>query len=473
MIDQKDVQGFILRGYGKMRFSRNTLLRIDDKALAAKWLGNIANSITNGTHYPETTCLNLAITYNGLKTLGMNSDNLRNFSREFREGMATPHRQRLLGDEGASRPDIWRWGGKASGGNANEDQVHILLMSFGKTPEQLADLNNQLDADCAQHKLTVLARLDSNLREDSKEHFGFRDGIAQPIIAGIGKDESNPHNVVAAGEFLMGYKNEYGVFPDTPFVSIPQGDMNLLPSFDGKPEFKSLGKNGSYLVYRQMEQDVDLYWEFLNDKTKNADGSVNEQESTKLASKMMGRWPSGAPLALYPDKDPGGDHTEDIFGYSHDRDGARCPYGAHIRRSNPRDAFEDNGEKLSLSLTKKHRIIRRGRSYGEMRTSSPTDHKPVGEVGLHFMCFNSDISHQFEFIQHTWSNFPRFQNLYNDPDPITGVIEDPGGRLTQNFTVQGTPVNKCITGLQRFVHIRGGAYFFFPSVTVINYLASL
>src|SRR4051812_30263304 len=111
MVDQKDIQGFILRGYGKLRYSRYTLLRIEDRSLACKWLGKIVSNITSGDHSPETTCLNLAVTFNGLKALGLNDDNLRNFGREFREGMPTPHRQRLLGDEGSSRPENWRWGG--------------------------------------------------------------------------------------------------------------------------------------------------------------------------------------------------------------------------------------------------------------------------------------------------------------------------------------------------------------------------
>ena len=99
--------------------------------------------------------------------------------------------------------------------------------------------------------------------------------------------------------------------------------------------------------------------------------------------------------------------------------------------------------------------------------------KTNGEVGLLFMCFNADISRQFEFVQYTWANYPKFKQLYNDPDPLIGVREIPCHGQEQNFTIQDEPVSQSITGLQRFTHVKGGAYFFFPSVTTIKYLATI
>ncbi|HOZ52600.1 MAG TPA: Dyp-type peroxidase, partial [Chitinophagaceae bacterium] len=145
----------------------------------------------------------------------------------------------------------------------------------------------------------------------------------------------------------------------------------------------------------------------------------------------------------------------------------------HIRRTNPRDAFEDNKAKLSSKLTNKHRIIRRGRSYGEAIDAGPNNYKTKDEVGLHFICVNANIENQFEFIQRTWSNNPSFQNLYNEPDPLTGTQENIDKSLTQNFTVQDYPTNRCIQNLPQFVTIRGGAYFFLPSMSAIKYLATI
>ena len=137
----------------------------------------------------------------------------------------------------------------------------------------------------------------------------------------------------------------------------------------------------------------------------------------------------------------------------------------------------------------RHRIIRRARLYGDPFAGSPLNTTPHGEVGLLFNCFNTDISRQFELIAHTWANSTKTKNLYDDPDPIIGVIDynfeddlkNPPSVFRQkekeappqNFTIQSCPVNKTITGLERFVTIRGGAYFFFPSITAIRYLATI
>jgi Dyp-type peroxidase family len=475
MVDQKDVQGFVLRAYGKMRYTRYILLHIDDAILAKQWLSKISGQITDGTHYPETTCINLAVTCPGLRVLGMHEDNIRSFGREFREGMVTEHRQRMLNDFGASDPALWDWGGSQKVGNSDMNNIHLMLLLFAKTEDLMKQYHSEVSAELVTAGLSVVKTFETSMLDSNKENFGFTDGISQPTIKGIGDDESNEHNVVATGEFLLGYKNEYNVFPDSPFLMSEQGDMNLLPTDVAGSGLKDIGRNGSYLVFRQMEQHVDRFWEFMNDKTRSADGTLDETESIKLASKMVGRWPSGAPLAKYPDKDPFPDGMceDDNFGYKDDADGLKCPFGSHMRRNNPRDAFEDNKPKLSLKLTKKHRIIRRGRPYGEPFAGNPNNYKPEGKVGLHFMCVNSDISKQFEFVQHTWANFPRFQNLYNDPDPINGALENIENECVQNFTIQAEPVNKCITNLKSFVTIRGGGYFFFPSINVISYLSTI
>ncbi len=227
---------------------------------------------------------------------------------------------------------------------------------------------------------------------------------------------------------------------------------------------------------RQMMQDVDKFWTFMNERTKNEDGSINEAESIKLASKMMGRWPSGAPVTKFPDSDPNdpGEADDNDFGYfDNDKNGLKCPFGSHLRRCNPRDSFEDIGKKVSLELTNKHRIIRRARLLGNPIASSPTNKKPEGEVGLLFNCFNADFARQYELVQHTWANSTKVYELYNDPDPIIGVREELNGAGQQNFTIQACPVNKTVNNLQQFVTVKGGAYFFFPSITAIRYLATL
>lgn len=471
-LELADIQGYIVRGYKHMMCSRYVYLHITDAAKAKTFIADISGAITNVTHFPKTNCLNLAVTAAGLRALGLNEDNLKNFSREFTEGMNTPHRQRLLADYESSGPDKWLWGG------SNNKEGHLLLMVFGKDEETALSYYSQLEQQFQAAGLENIYAIDGLTLPFNKEHFGFRDGISQPIIKG--STRTGPaDDFVNAGEFILGYKNEYNVYPDSPLIQDEQGDyMSLADDIAGSGK-KDLGRNGTYLVIRQLKQDVEAYWTFMNENTKNADGSVNEKESTKLASKMMGRWPSGAPLSRYPDADPcpankDEDQYSEYFTYQDiDKEGMKCPFGAHIRRTNPRDNFEDNAPELSKKLTRRHRIIRRARLYGCPIESSPTNFKPDTEVGLVFSCFNADIARQFEFVSYTWANYPKFLQLYNDPDPIIGVRETPAYGTQQNFTIPAAPVNRTVAGLKSFVTCLGGGYFFFPSLTAIKYLATL
>ncbi len=471
-LEEADIQGYIVRGYKYMMFSRYVLLHVTDKTAAKRFIQDISGAITNVTHYPKTNCLNIAFTAPGLKALGMSEENVSSFRREFYEGMTTAHRQRILADYDSSAPEKWRWGGP------NNEEVHILLMVFGADESTAISYYKQLEQQFTAAGLKNIFDLDGQTLPFNKEHFGFRDGISQPIIKGSDR-QGAPEDLVNAGEFILGYKNEYNVYPDTPLVMQEQGDTSALPQDPMGTGKKDIGRNGSYLVMRQLQEDVNAYWTFMNEKTKNEDGTINVNESIKLASKMMGRWPSGAPLSRFPDADPNGENKDDAsftkyFTYQDlDKEGLKCPFGAHIRRTNPRDNFEDNTPEKSLKLTRRHRIIRRARLYGDPYEGSPTKLNPEKEVGLLFSCFNADIGRQFEFISYTWANYPKFLQLYNDPDPVTGIREVDVPGVEQNFTIQAKPVNKHITNMKSFVTVRGGAYFFFPSITTINYLTTL
>ena len=475
-LELSDIQGYVVRGYKNMLYSRYLLLHITDAKAAGNFLHKHSTCITNVNTFVKDKCLNVAFTADGLIAMGLSNANMQNFTREFREGMTTPHRQRLLGDFDSSAPDKWIWGG------TKNDEVHILLMIFGSDKNAALAYYEELLPDITASGMKELRQLDGQTLPGNKEHFGFRDGISQPVIKGSGR-EGVQQNYINPGEFIMGYKNEYDVFPDTPLITEKQGDGNLLPEDAAGTGHKDLGRNGTYMVLRQLQQDVKAFWTFINEQSKDPDGSFNEKASRKLAAKMMGRWPSGAPIVkwpdedpviLFPDEEPAKFIDDDDFKYhKEDPNGLKCPFGSHLRRANPRDSFEDNNTKESLRLTRRHRIIRRARLYGDPFEGSPTAFTPDGEVGLLFTCFNADISRQFEFIQYTWANYPKFKQLYNDPDPFIGVRENPEPGTQQNFTIPQEPVSRHITELQRFVTVKGGAYFFFPSVTAIRYLATV
>ena len=471
-LELSDIQGYLIRGYAHMRYSRFAFLEIKDAVAVKKWLASSWNSMTTALHihgYKEkaTTHLNVAFTHKGLLALGLKQENVDAFSREFRQGMVQSHRQRLLGDVGNSAPKHWLWGAD------HTQPVHLVLMVFGSTKENNLHFYEQLQSQFETNGLATVLQIDGQTLPQNKEHFGFRDGISQPIIEGSGRIGPEG-DYIKAGEFVFGYENEYGVFPDTPLIVAEQGNLNLLAADAGGSGKKDIGRNGSYMVMRQLEQDVNSFWSFMNENTKNEDGTINVHESVKLAAKMMGRWPNGAPLVKFPDKDPGPLSDDNDFGYAKtDGDGLKCPFGSHLRRTNPRDSFEDNGIKQSLTLSNRHRIIRRARLYGVPFEGSPLNTSPKGDVGLLFSCFNADISRQYEFVQYTWANYPKVKDLYNDPDPIIGVKEIADAGTEQNFTVQGSPVNKTVKNLKRFVTVRGGSYFFLPSLTALRYLSTL
>jgi len=466
-LELSEIQGFLVKEYKEMKHSKYFLLQVTDATKAKDFISAITANITTVTTEIAETCMNVGFTSIGLRKLGLAENNIQSFIREFREGMVTPHRQRLLGDYDSSDPEKWNWGGP------NNEAVDLILMIFGKDETIINTLTNQYREKFETSGLKEVFLLDGQTFPNDKEHFGFKDSISQPAIIGSGITGINNDNI-KPGEFIMGYKNEYGVYPDSPMLKEKQGNVNMLSDDPCGKGNKDLGRNGTYFVLRQLKEDVDGFWNFLNEETKNEDGSLNPDESTMLAAKMMGRWPSGAPLVKFPDKDPGGTSDDNDFNYiDTDKLGLKCPFGAHIRRTNPRDQFEETGPSESLKLTRRHRIIRRVRFYGENYTGSATHHTPNGEVGLLFGCFNADISRQFEFIQYTWANYPKFKQLYSDPDPFIGIRENPEPGIEQKFTIPQPTANKYITGLKSFVTVKGGAYFFFPSVTVVKYLSTV
>jgi Dyp-type peroxidase family len=239
----------------------------------------------------------------------------------------------------------------------------------------------------------------------------------------------------------------------------------LLPDPAGSGAV-DLGRNGSYLVVRQLQQDVDGFWLFLDTATRRADGSEDPAARTALAAKMVGRWPSGAPLVKAPGQDAPALGDDNEFTYRADLPGLACPVGAHIRRANPRDSLP-GGAASSLTASGLHRLLRRARSYG------PAAGGPSG-TGLYFMCLAADLSRQFEFVQHTWLNNTTFNGLYDDADPLTGNrCSASAGFKGTGFTVQAHPVRHRHQGLPQFVRTRGGAYFFLPGLSALRYLARL
>ena len=497
--DLRDIQGLILSGYGKKPAARYAVFQIVNSEAARAWLrrvqGNIQYGSFRGTRRREAPflddlCFNIAFTHQGFRELGLSQTALSGFALPYQEGMCEANRARRLGDDGQSAPSNWRWG-------RPEQPVHGLLAVFAgegdADPEDWVRIQAFISAQlCAAHGTSVLTVLDtvaSNLTR-RKEHFGFRDGIANPRIAGLPRARTD--DLIAAGEVLLGQANEYGKEPFSPEVAAEEDPGGILPEAAGRPQRHDFGRNGSYLVFRQLSQDVQAFWNYVEEMRKTVpDAPPGRAGREWLAAKFVGRWTNGTPLTRFPNA-PGPAIEKEldcfVYGQNDDSFGQRCPIGAHIRRSNPRDTAlpvphdpelsgDPKDERVRterLNLTKRHRLLRRGRAYGP-----PVDEDydidalrlraSAEERGLHFLCFNASLSRQFEFVQSNWLQNPGFAGLSSDPDPLLAANRELPFQAS-DFTIQGCPVRR-IRKLPRVVETRGGAYFFMPSRRALAFLS--
>jgi Dyp-type peroxidase family len=462
-LELDDIQGLVARGYSQHRRARYVLLRIENASAARAWLSSI--SVTPASERGTGTVLNLAFTAGGLAALGIGPGLLAGFAPEFVAGMTDPTRSRILGDVGENSPVEWRWGGPPT------PPVHLIVMLFAADDSALAAATTSLSSRLAGAGIEEVISLDTSDHGD-REPFGFHDSISQPIVEGFSKSGTKA-NMVRSGEFILGYPNEYGLYTDRPILAESAPGAAVLPRDPAGSGGADLGRNGTYLVARQLRQDVAGFWRYLQSVTRNPDGSPDAAAQIHLGARLVGRWPGGAPLVLSPDRDdPALSSATDFEYHSSDPDGLRCPIGAHVRRTNPRDSLDpDPGSQKSIDIGNRHRLLRRGREYGPIAT---TDQLASGvddgiERGLHFLCLSANIARQFEFIQHTWVNSAKFSGLYEDPDPLVA-----GRREGADcFTIPGHPVRTRLTGLPQFVTTRGGAYFFLPGLKAIRYLAGL
>ena len=491
-IEFEDIQGIVRFGHGKLRSAAFLLLTIREPHLAKQWLAK-APVTTAATHAPQPErALQIAFTSRGLSKLGVPNEALNAFSHEFLSGMTGSYRSRRLGDEGGNDPEKWDWGGK-------DAEVPDLLLLLYAQPDKLEPWHMELKDSHFDRAFSLQAELFSNDRSDT-EPFGFADGISQPAIDWDGKQTTDTHrrnrysNLVALGEFLLGYPNEYGMYTERPLLGKDLKDSDILSDAEDTPEHKDLGRNGTYLVFRQLAQDVPGFWRFV-DEAAGGDASRREQ----LAESMVGRKRDGTPLVpISGTAIPGIPEPQrhiNNFNFDGDPKGQGCPIGAHVRRANPRTGDLPPGAKGPLSRlirilgfsaknrnedlitsTRFHRILRRGRAYGPPITPEAA----IGETsqgeerGLFFICLGANISRQFEFVQNAWISSGKFGGLQNESDPLLGNGQAlNGGSATNNFsrpTAEGPRLRTA--GLPQFITVKGGAYFFLPGIRALKYIAA-
>jgi Dyp-type peroxidase family len=448
-LDLGDIQGLFARGYREHRYARFTIIAIGKPSAGHALLEWLLPRITTAAPFSGDVALQVAFTASGLRQLGLPDHVVTGFAAEFRQGMTNTNRSRFLGDTEESDPRGWAWGGP------DGPPADGLLMIYATDPGLLERWQAELRQQLGKSGITGTTELPARELGDT-EPFGFHDGISQPIIAGLPK-AARAMRTVPAGEFVLGYPNARGQLAGRPLLPASEDPGRLLlpdPAGSGAVDF---GRNGSYLVFRQLEQDVEGFWQFVDAATRRADGSPDSGDRAALAAKMVGRWASGAPLVKAPHHDTPALADDNDFAYRDDPRGLACPIGAHIRRANPRDSLGPEPA-ASLDASDRHRLLRRARSYG-----------PAGGTGLYFICLAGDLARQFEFVQHTWLNSTTFNGLYDDADPLTGSRHPAGA----TFTIPARPVRRRYRGLPQFVRTRGGAYFFLPGVSAVRYLAQL
>jgi Dyp-type peroxidase family len=437
MLELDDIQHILLMRVPALT-GRYEFLSFRNATGGRAWLSAIREKVESAAEVrasveKEKRWVTVAFTWNGLRALGVDETSLATFPEEFRQGMVA--RAEMLGDTGSNHPDKW------VGALASPD-LHAIVILFAADEaarERSVMEHKKFIAQCKD--VEVLSSLDLLAVPPftyAHDHFGYRDRLSQPVIEGTDEVPTPGSGApLKPGEFILGYPDEFG-----PAVNLPQPEI--------------LSRNGSYMAYRRLQEHVGKFRDFLRQNAQTP------EEQELLAAKLMGRWRSGAPLVLTPDKDDpqlaADPQRNNAFNYKEmDPQGYAVPLGSHARRMNPRD---------TTANPNRRRIIRRGATYGPPLPEDAPDDGVERGIAAFVIC--ASLIRQFEFLQNVWANWPNFHELGNERDPIIG---DQDG--TFEFKIPKRPIRKKITGLPAFTTLRGGAYFFLPGIKALHYLATL
>ena len=472
----------------------------------------------------QATWINIAFSFNALNQL---KEDAANFTDEaFKEGLAA--RSHDLGDP----IDLDAEGNKHNwvvGGPNNEADVVLIIASDDRSDlfAEVARIEESIyaartaDGKPGRSGVQVIYKqhgvvLPPPLK--GHEHFGFLDGVSQPGLRGrvsnapndVLTPRQNPENpnqgkpgqnLLWPGEFVFGYPSQD---PNADSITVPGEVAHAGPEW---------AKDGSFLVFRRLRQDVPGFHKFL-DHTAQHFGI----DSNLFGAKCVGRWASGAPILRAPEADnkelADNDCANNNFEFrgededakkpeefpSHlenkhseglckkdefpeakpDPKGLVCPFAGHIRKAYPRDDEFDSvgeGEKSQLNevSTQTHRLLRRGIPFGEpFRPSDDPSFQDSGDRGLLFLAYQTSIIEQFEFVTKFWVNNPDFKEPGSGHDPILGQNNQDKNRDRKfKFTVDkdGKPETHEVTLHADWVIPTGGGYFFAPSISALKFLS--
>ena len=387
-VDRTDLQGLVASGYLHFHHARYLFLEIVDVMEAKKWLAGIVGEVSTAEHRKPLSPapsghLNIAFTCEGLKKLGLPATTLEEFPHEFLAGMSRTEAAHILGDTGVNAPGNWTFGKCHKHGH---DPLHLMVLLFATSRADLDTRERELVKSGSTFR--EIDRIDAD-STDRNEPFGFRDGISQPAVMSLMRTvPARIDEVLRPGEFVLGYENEHGqdCARSTRPASIRSRKSSATGSQEREPQVFRF--EWHFLVARKLSQDVDKFWQFIEKEASPPHGAPDPERRELLAAKLMGRWRSGAPLLLTADRDVpvfGRAPFNNDFRYNQaDRDGMTCPVGSHVRRANPRDDVKLwnpprvqllSTSAKSLMLSKRHRIIRRGRKYRELPEGATSERR--------------------------------------------------------------------------------------------------
>lgn len=491
-LDLLDIQGNVIRAYGRYSFpvARYVLLRVNDGDSGRDFVGAVTKKVTTSVDWgvgpnpieKPKTAINIAFTYDGLEALELPQASLSGFPQEFVMGMKK--RKDILGDNGPSAPEHWDpiWHG---------EPVHILITLNGQLPEYIETTTQwllNLVAESAGGVTLLKGHRGDNGADDlpwqdakivfengkptSKEHFGYTDGIGDPVFDGLpgpkdrvlgrGKQvKGGGWEPLATGEFILGHMDEAREYPAAPSPML-------------------LSRNGTFMVYRKLHENVGTFNAFLE-----KEGAAYPGGKCLLAAKFVGRWmDNGAPLSSAPDTASKNawderfakatpkeqDRMLSDFTFDDDASGAKCPMSSHLRRINPRASLENDKGAFDTpgALSNRRRILRRGLPYGDVKDRTRDD----GNHGIIIMMLNADINRQFEFVQQQWINYGNDFKAGNDKEIILGNHDN---EYPSRAVIPVDPASEdapyFVRNIPRLVETRGGDYFFVPSMTALRMIA--
>lgn len=550
-LNLNDIQGNVTRAYGRYSFpfARYIFFHFPTAKGGRAFLDEVRQVVTTAARWPDKAArpsctVNVALTFPGLLALHLPVRTLQAMPEEFIDGMKA--RAFLLGDRDQTETEdaavrenwdrhwdpIWQENRAPGTKGSGDKDVHVMISLNAQslcdtdldTPHPMLEERTvwlqALAEGCGVTQLTgvgaqgdkpyqdasaVFETIEGQNLPTAKEHFGFTDGIGNPVfegqlpkeleaeaVIGRGKLMGKGWQPLATGEFILGHPDE----------------SQELPPMAPPPEFM---RNGTFIAFRKLHENVGSFDEVVREEAKSyaAVMEVDLEEAIEtIRAKMCGRWSDGVPLAKVPtykdwiafgeDKGWGGKHRGTKAGYlknlayigspeardfryADDMGGYKCPGGAHMRRMNTRDYLDplnkdglaqDSGDQeqnpdATSALNKRRRILRRGMPYGPPNFDHKSDDT---EQGVIMIIMGASLFRQFEFVQQQWIQYGLDFHQGNNTCPMLGNHDH-----HKRFTIPSDPRSGkppyVMSKLRTFVECRGGDYFFVPSMTALRMIA--